>query len=455
MAPVDLWTNRQVIIIHAGQCGVQTASALWDSMRKEYAIERDGSVEVQNIRNNDTWSPESLYKESSKKATYFPRSLLFDLDPLTIDNINAGVMKKTFSQEYMVSGTEDAAGCFARGRYVQGLQIIGKLREKVRNQLEACDACAAMIHIGASSGGTGSGVIPDVLTVEDTKRSYSSIGIVVYASQNLDQTIGYYNTVLHMNAMNDLIDMNIMTDNEALYRVGASSLNNVKTGRTKTLTYEDLNQQLGMIASAVTVGDRFVESENLGIRRMKTCLVPYLGLSYINVTMTPFQEPSNRAAPLTQLAKYAFGTWTSATIDRTKGQYLGSYLCLRGINRFSHETTEAIKKSTEAHNFASWIPCRVSLGYCPMSFPTNVGIYELGPNTITNFYNHSSVADTFERYSKWFGLNYTKRSFVHWYLEHGMEEIEFSEALEAIDLVRRVYKSVSGLDDDRFEDGQQ
>ena len=85
------------------------------------------------------------------------RALLFDMDPLTIDSLRSTKYKSMFNGHSIISGCEDAANCFARGRYVVGLQFIGRLRERLRYQLEACDSCICVVHNAASSGGTGSG----------------------------------------------------------------------------------------------------------------------------------------------------------------------------------------------------------------------------------------------------------------------------------------------------------
>jgi len=434
-------SNRQVICVHAGQCGAQTSLAMWDTIRREYDLSLDGANESLLESTEVEMNPDSFYKESSA-GKYQPRALIFDLDPLPIDAIHASQFKQMFNRNFLCSGSEDAANCFARGRYVSGLQLIGKLRERLRFQLESCDSCVCLVHNNASSGGTGSGVLPDVLTAEDTKRTYTTVGIVVYASEGIDNGPAYYNTVFHMNAMNDLVDMNLHTDNEALYRNAMNSYSPPPGG----VTYEDLNRQIALIASGVTCGDRVRNCQNFDLQRLRTCLVPYVGLSYVNATVAAYGEPGDRGACLKQLCEDSFGPFLSGSIDPKDGQYLGSYIILRGPKGYTREAYDGVQASARCKNFASWIPCRVSLGYCPKAAPRESGIYDLGLSNLVNFFNNSAVANTFEMYGRWFGVSYSKRSFVHWYLEHGMQEFEFAEALGSLDLIRRVYKSVGGLE---------
>ena len=97
-------------------------------------------------------------------------AIVVDLDPTSIDTVRNGKFKNLFSEVDVICGTEDAASCYARGRYVQGVDVIYEVRERLRCQLEACDRCVAVIHTAATSGGTGSGIIPDVVNLDEGKR---------------------------------------------------------------------------------------------------------------------------------------------------------------------------------------------------------------------------------------------------------------------------------------------
>ena len=44
--------------------------------------------------------------------------------------------------------------------------------------------------------------------------------------------------------------------------------------------------------------------------------------------------------------------------------------------------------------------------------------------------NSTAIAEVFSRLDHKFDLMYTKRAFVHWFVEEGMEEGEFQEARE-------------------------
>ena len=67
-----LMSNRQVVCVHAGQCGVQTASALWDTINQEYNLDLNGNPKItvqdseeQHRSEGFEMDPHSFYQEDS------------------------------------------------------------------------------------------------------------------------------------------------------------------------------------------------------------------------------------------------------------------------------------------------------------------------------------------------------------------------------------------------------
>jgi len=424
------------VTIHAGQCGVQCAPAFWSMMKKEHFIDEKGGHKSEEPVGA---CKHAVFRENSS-GIFRPRVVILDLDPSTVDCLRTNVHKRLFTMEDMITGVEDGASCYARARYVQGYDIIPKARQQLRRQLEACGQCAAVIHNCATSGGTGSGIVPDILTVEDSKKNYVSMGIEVYCSPGIDNTLGYYNTVLHMNSMNDFVEVNVMVDNDSLYKVGESRY---RIGnQPDKLTFQDINQEIAAIFSSLTLGERFT-TQNIDIQRFMTGLVPYMGLSYITATISPYQESPFVEIPVKNLVHHAFSRYSSCSLDRTVGQYLGSYIVLRGKrSRVGYEGITRIHRLCEEKRFASWIPCKLTIGQCETTIPKDFKPFMFGNTSVSHFYNHSSVTTVFDQYSKWFGVSYTKKAFVDWYLNNGMQETEFEESLQSVHILQRVYDSV-------------
>ena len=69
----------------------------------------------------------------------------------------AGAYGQLFHPNYLISGKEDAANCFARGRYVLGREVIDNVTDQIRKITEQCDGLQGFMMFQSVGGGTGSG----------------------------------------------------------------------------------------------------------------------------------------------------------------------------------------------------------------------------------------------------------------------------------------------------------
>ncbi|VDM83644.1 unnamed protein product [Strongylus vulgaris] len=69
---------------------------------------------------------------------HVPRCLFVDLEPTVVDEVRTGTYRELFHPEQLLSGKEDAANCYARGRYTVGREMIDVVMDRVRRLTESC-----------------------------------------------------------------------------------------------------------------------------------------------------------------------------------------------------------------------------------------------------------------------------------------------------------------------------
>ena len=84
---------------------------------KEHGIKKDGTSDDRS-EDNDNKSLDTFYHEVAGGIKYVPRSIFIDLEPSVIDEIRTGPYRQLFHPDGLITGKEDAANNFARGRYV-------------------------------------------------------------------------------------------------------------------------------------------------------------------------------------------------------------------------------------------------------------------------------------------------------------------------------------------------
>jgi len=111
-----------------------------------------------------------------------------------------------------------------------------------------------------------------------------------------------------------------------------------------------------------------------------------------------------------------------AQCDPRRGKYLTASALFRG-KISTNDVDEQMLKVHQKNQalFVPWIPNNIKSSVCDIP-PTGLSM------SATFIANSTSIKALFKRVATQFSSMYRRKAFVHWYLDEGMEEVEFTEA---------------------------
>ena len=282
---------RECISIHVGQAGVQMGNSCWELYCLEHGILPDGRVSPPTGQGQGDGRGSSS-SSSSSSGTFFtetsagkhvPRAILVDLEPTVVDEVRSGPYRHLFRPQDLVTGKEDAANNYARGRYTVGKEVLDQAVDRVRKMSEQCSALQGYLVFHSLGGGTGSGftsLLMERLSLDYGKTSKMQFSIYP-APRVSTAVVEPYNGVLATHTSLENSDCCFVMDNEAVYDI---CRRNVDVERP---TYTTLNRLIGQIVSSVTASLRFDGALNVDLQEFQTNLVPYPRIHFPLVTYAP------------------------------------------------------------------------------------------------------------------------------------------------------------------------
>jgi tubulin alpha len=146
--------------------------------------------------------------------------------------------RSLFHPDQMITGKEDAANNYARGRYTVGRGLVDQVLNKVRRVADNCSGLQGFLIFRSFGGGTGSGfgtLLMESLSAEFGKKV--KLEFCVYpAPQTATAVVEPYNSVLTTHTTLEHSDCSFMVDNEAIYDICQRNLGLPRPG------FENLNR---------------------------------------------------------------------------------------------------------------------------------------------------------------------------------------------------------------------
>jgi len=427
---------REIIHVQVGQCGNQVGNAFWKAVAKEHNIDQESGLYVEDatvedadgdgipdeLENIDVYFRGTTDDKTETGCKFIPRAVLVDLEPGTMDVIKASPMGKLFKPDNMCFGANGAGNNWAKGHYTEGAELVEEVLDRIRTEIEQCDAPQGFQLFHSLGGGTGSGMgTLLLLKIRDGYPDRITTTYSVYPSPKVSDTVVEpYNAVLSSHQLLENSDETFIVDNEALYNIANNLL------KLQQPTYSQLNELVARATCGITASLRWPGDLNGDLRKLGVNLVPFPRLHFFLISEAPLSDKEQSAKVklnVKELRKQAYSERNFySNVKADDGKYLASSFTFRGPLS-SQEVDDNMEKlqTEQADDFVEWIPNNLKSSLI-LRAPTTSSM------SCTYVANTTSLKGIFQRLATQFGAMYRRKAFLHWYKGEGMDEMEFQEA---------------------------
>ncbi|KAJ2376966.1 hypothetical protein IW150_001661 [Coemansia sp. RSA 2607] len=437
---------REILTLQIGQCGNQIGVEFWENILQEHGINKDGMYV-----GNDPMLIEraNVYFNEARGARYVPRVVSIDLEPGVLDTIRGGPLGALFRPEGMLCANSGAGNNWAKGFYTEGAELLDRVLDVMRHEVEACDLLSGFQVCHSIGGGTGSGMgslMMQKIREEYPDRMLSTFTVMPSAAVS-DTVVEPYNSVLTLHHLLENSDMTFCLDNEALSNICMDVL------KIKSPVHTDLNKLVAKVMSGVTTSLRFPGQLNADLRKLAVNMVPFPRLHFLMSGLAPLTSAAAanyRQVSVPDMCQQLYGAQNMlVNCDPRHGRYMTCAVMFRGkVSVKECEDTVLGYADKHTSSFVEWIPNSTQIAVCDVPpVGMDIGATFLGNNT--------AIQEVFERIVSQFSQIFRRKAFMHWFTDEGMDEMEFSEAESNIhDLVNeyRQYQEAAVDDGMMYED---
>eukprot|EP01100_Stratorugosa_tubuloviscum_P005659 TRINITY_DN251_c0_g1_i2.p1 TRINITY_DN251_c0_g1~~TRINITY_DN251_c0_g1_i2.p1 ORF type:complete len:457 (+),score=261.17 TRINITY_DN251_c0_g1_i2:141-1511(+) len=432
---------REIVHIQCGQCGNQIGSKFWEVVSEEHGLDAAGTYHGDSDAQLERIN---VYFNEAQGSRYVPRSVLVDLEPGTMNNIRSGPIGQMFRPDSFIYGQSGAGNNWAKGHYTEGAELVEHVLEVIRKEAEGCDRLQGFQFCHSLGGGTGSGL--GTLLISKVKENFPEKMLctfsVVPSPKVSDTVVEPYNATLSLHQLIENADEVMCIDNEALYEICSRTL------KLATPTYGDLNHLVSQVMSGITCCLRFPGQLNSDLRKLAVNLIPFPRLHFFLVGYAPLTArnvQSYRALTVPELTQQMFDAKNMmAACDPRHGRYLTASAMFRGKMSMKDVDEQMLNIQQKNHTFfVEWIPNNIKSSVCDVP--------PVGQKMSATFIaNSTSIQELFKRISDQFVAMFRRKAFLHWYINEGMDEMEFTEAESNInDLIAEYHQhQEAGVEED-------
>lgn len=453
---------REIVSVHVGGGGVRLGVDWWDAVAREQGPFNEageaassggaggagGPVSAPALKSEDV----EVFFDPLESGGYRPRAVMVDLarDALQETLETAASFRSVWArnQVFPTYHSDSSDGCgnnWARGRYTEGAEIEDASMDAIRAQLEACDGASGVQLTHTLCGGTGSGhsvALLEGLRAYDAKLTLMT-HTVLPSMEVTDTVVQPYSVMLSTPALLECADAVAVYDLEAVLHTAKAS--NLGPSRRDL----DLLIAAGMVGNTTTLRYRSQCHANRDVRRLARDMTPYPKLHFLSASISPcvFGIAMAKKFDVKQLAERLFddGTQLSVTSPGPFAQSLRDGTLFAGVGSFRASARMAWGEADRCHSAtlrAYEDVARGTQGELPYTLHAEVVTSVQAPLAprATFLGNHTGVYRSFERLQGRAERMWRRKAFMMWYTGEGMDGMEFTESMEALENVIDDYR---------------
>jgi tubulin alpha len=227
------------------------------------------------------------------------------------------------------------------------------------------------------------------------------------------------------------IKYNINFDNQSLYRY---------VNQKFCPSYFHINQLISFTVSGVTARMRFSGDLSFDTGDLETNLIPYPSLNVLLANYAPMNFGKRRQS-VKAITNAVFNHGEFVGVDLLTSQFLCCALLYRG-KCSPLNISESICEMKRFVEFVPWMPTGFKVGVSTerVRYQRDC-VWDAPVRAVTKLANHGSVVGLIRRIKERYEPTFDMKGFFHHFIGAGMEEGQFTEAMEKADEVMAGYEA--------------
>ena len=401
---------REIISIQIGGCGNIIGESWWKMCR-------EGMNEI--------------YNRESLDGKHIPRAILVDEDPEILNEIREGGVNFC-ADNYICGNNNNIINGYTHhgnwGRSYKQKDVSNEVEETIRKELEICESFQGFHIYHGIGGGTGSGLgtlIIDQLHDQYLNKIISTFSI--FPTQE-DSPFLLYNSILAAHHLIENTNHNLIFDLSALYAICFKLREFPSYMDIDYIVTTAIYYYTSIFTYINTLGDSEMDLVKLNMN-----LVPYPPLHFFLLSLLPIpsryytQQYSMDYTFLNIIQELADQTNYLSQITPLKhNSCLGAMIVLRTNTNIEYPIDISIERSI--------LDLRATISPNDQDlFADNIK-YLIYENEVNNglsgcfIGNSTCIRGVLNRISEEFNAVFTRKAFLHYYIQEGLEEMDFEEA---------------------------